>query len=64
MISENGISTLNEFLEPMIKMIRFAHIALLNQIRSDSAALTTKAERTNEGFKVNGTKLLLRWSIF
>ena len=31
---------------------------------SDSAALTTKAERTNEGFKVNGTKSFISGGAF
>ena len=58
MISENGNQYIkNEFLEPMIKMDKICSYCLTEpNSGSDSAALTTKAERTNEGFKVNGTK--------
>ena len=58
MISENGNQYIkNEFLEPMIKMDKICSYCLTEpNSGSDSAALTTKAERTNEGFKLNGTK--------
>lgn len=58
MISQNGNQHLkNEFLQPMIKMEKICSYCLTEpDSGSDSAALSTKAERTNEGFRLNGTK--------
>ena len=66
MISENGNQCIkNEFLEPMIKMDKICSYCLTEpNSGSDSAALTTKAERTNEGFKVNGTKSFISGGAF
>ena len=66
MISENGNQYIkNEFLEPMIKMDKICSYCLTEpNSGSDSAALTTKAERTNEGFKINGTKSFISGGAF
>ena len=58
MISQHGSNLIkDEFLEPMIKMDKICSYCLTEpNSGSDSAALNTSAEKTNEGFKINGTK--------
>ncbi len=58
MISQYGSEGIkDEFLKPMIKMDKICSYCLTEpNSGSDSAALSTGAERTNEGFKLNGTK--------
>ena len=58
MISKNGNTFVKkEFLEPMIKMNKICSYCLTEpNSGSDSAALATKAEKTNDGFKINGSK--------
>ena len=58
MISKNGNHHIkNEFLQPMIKMEKICSYCLTEpDSGSDSAALSTKAEKTNEGYRLNGTK--------
>ena len=58
MISKYGNGLIKrDFLEPMIKMEKICSYCLTEpNSGSDSAALSTKAEKTNDGFKINGSK--------
>ena len=66
MISQNGNQHVKkEFLHPMIRMDKICSYCLTEpDSGSDSAALSTKAERTNEGFRVNGTKSFISGGAF
>lgn len=66
MISKNGNQHIkNKFLKPMISMDKICSYCLTEpDSGSDSAALKTKAERTNEGFRVNGTKSFISGGAF
>ena len=66
MISKNGNQNIkNKFLQPMISMDKICSYCLTEpDSGSDSAALKTKAERTNEGFRVNGTKSFISGGAF
>ena len=62
MISRNGNNFVKkEFLEPMIKMDKICSYCLTEpNSGSDSAALATKAEKTNDGFKISEEDMKLR----
>ncbi|MFL2801537.1 MAG: acyl-CoA dehydrogenase family protein [Paracoccaceae bacterium] len=66
MISKNGNQNIkNKFLQPMISMDKICSYCLTEpDSGSDSAALKTKAERTNEGFRINGTKSFISGGAF
>ena len=66
MISQYGNQHVKkEFLHPMIRMDKICSYCLTEpDSGSDSAALSTKAERTNEGFRVNGTKSFISGGAF
>ena len=66
MISQNGNQHVKkEFLHPMIRMDKICSYCLTEpDSGSDSAALSTKAEKTNEGFRVNGTKSFISGGAF
>ena len=66
MISQHGSKAIkNEFLAPMIKMDKICSYCLTEpNSGSDSAALSTKAERTMEGFKLNGSKAFISGGAF
>ena len=66
MISKNGNQSVkDEFLKPMIKMKKICSYCLTEpDSGSDSAALSTKAERTNEGYRINGTKSFISGGAF
>ena len=66
MISKNGNQHIkNKFLQPMISMDKICSYCLTEpDSGSDSAALKTKAEMTNEGFRVNGTKSFISGGAF
>ena len=66
LISKYGNQHVKEkFLHPMIRMDRICSYCLTEpDSGSDSAALSTKAERTNEGFRVNGTKSFISGGAF
>ncbi|MDG2354787.1 MAG: acyl-CoA dehydrogenase family protein [Paracoccaceae bacterium] len=61
MISRYGNSHVkDEFLAPMIKMDKICSYCLTEpNSGSDSAALQTSAEKTNDGFKLNGSKAFI-----
>ena len=66
MISKNGNQNIKKkFLQPMISMDKICSYCLTEpDSGSDSAALKTKAERTNEGFRINGTKSFISGGAF
>ena len=66
MISQYGNQHVKEkFLHPMIRMDKICSYCLTEpDSGSDSAALSTKAEKTNEGFRVNGTKSFISGGAF
>ena len=66
MISQFGNQHVKkEFLHPMIRMDKICSYCLTEpDSGSDSAALSTKAEKTNEGFRVNGTKSFISGGAF
>ena len=66
MISQHGSEAIkNEFLAPMIKMDKICSYCLTEpNSGSDSAALSTRAERTTEGFKLNGSKAFISGGAF
>ena len=66
MISQFGNQHVKkEFLHPMMRMDKICSYCLTEpDSGSDSAALSTKAEKTNEGFRVNGTKSFISGGAF
>jgi len=66
MISQFGNQHVKKkFLHPMIRMDKICSYCLTEpDSGSDSAALSTKAEKTNEGFRVNGTKSFISGGAF
>ena len=66
MISKNGNQNIKKkFLQPMISMDKICSYCLTEpDSGSDSAALKTKAKRTNEGFRINGTKSFISGGAF
>ncbi|MDG2474773.1 MAG: acyl-CoA dehydrogenase family protein [Paracoccaceae bacterium] len=58
MISKNGTDKLKEkYLKPLLNLSKICSYCLTEPgSGSDAAALTSSAKRTNEGYKLNGTK--------